>query len=295
MKAAVILPAAGIGKRFTQGAGQGGLPGEAGASGTSGASSKLELSLAGKPVFLRAVELFLGRPEVTQILLAVHPDRLEEFDLRYGDALRFHGVQVVPGGRIERWETVANALGHVDSACTHIAVHDAARPLTSSALLDRVFAAAAEHDAVVPGVAVTQTLKRVEPMPESAGVERDPLDAILGDAGKAVQPGDLRRVVETVDRAALVAVQTPQIFEAALLRRAYAELGGGGQASAVTDDASLVEALGETVVVVEGEPTNLKITQAADAELAGAIVAQREAQHAELSRKRLFADDEDDE
>lgn len=277
MRIAVIIPAAGAGKRFQEGA-----------SGTS----KVEHDLAGKPVFLRSVELFLGRGDVAGVILAVPPDGVDDFRFRWGDKLEFHGVRIVPGGTKERWETVLRALDAVPADATHVAVHDAARPLASEKLIGRVFEAAAKHAAVVPGLAVANTLKRVR---EDAGVAGgDPLDAILGGAGRP----DVKTVVETVDRRDLVEVQTPQVFELGLLRRAYEQLAAGSVDSArITDDASLVEALGDPanpVVVVEGEPTNFKITRAADAELATALIHHRtQVEAKQTAVKRLFGEDDD--
>ncbi|MEX0655629.1 MAG: 2-C-methyl-D-erythritol 4-phosphate cytidylyltransferase [Phycisphaeraceae bacterium] len=287
MKTAVILPAAGVGRRFN--------------GGDDAGPSKVEMTLAGKAVFVRAIELFLRRPEVSDVLLAVHPEKLEAFALRWGDTLRFLGVRLVAGGTVERWETVAKALAEVPAHCTHVAVHDAARPMTSDALIERVFAAAATHDAVIPALPVTSTLKRVKELDTASEPPADPLDAILGDAGKAGgdpggDPGaEVRQVVETVPRAGLVAVETPQVFAVGLLRRAYAQVSEGRfDAAGVTDDASLVEALGEPVYVVEGETENLKLTRAADVALCEAILAKR-AGDASQSRKRLFGDDDEDE
>jgi len=122
-----------------------------------------------------------------------------------------------------------------------VIVHDAARPLATRTLFDAVVAAVrAGADAAVPGVAVADTLKRVE-------------------GG---------RVAETVDRRGLVAVQTPQAFRADALRAAHAT---GGDA---TDDAALVEAAGGVVVVVSGEATNFKVTEPADLERAAALLDQ---------------------
>ncbi len=275
----VILPAAGAGSRFTRGqAGMG--------------PSKVEMVLANKPVFLHAVDLFVKRSDVGRVIVAVSPQQLDDFRFRWGDKLGFLGVKVVAGGEKERWETVANALEAVDEDATHIAVHDAARPLVTDKLIDRVFEAAAKYPAVIPGCDVGATLKRAAE-DDAAGDEVDPLDAILGspvDSGAAV-----RKVVETVDRRGLVAVQTPQVFEAGLLRRAYQQIADGKLATeGITDDAQLIEALGETVRIVEGESTNIKITYPEDAELAEALLGKRgESQAAELAKKRLFGDEDD--
>jgi 2-C-methyl-D-erythritol 4-phosphate cytidylyltransferase len=281
MKIAVILPAAGTGSRFIQAAGpSSSLP-----------QNKLEIDLGGRPVFLRAIERFLKRPGVEQIILAVNPDTIDEFKFRWGDKLGFHGVQVVPGGKAERWETVLKALDAVKPGCTHAAIHDAARPLTSGKLIDRTFEAAQTHAAVIPGLPVSATLKRVGPVETKE--EKDPLDAILGATGKPRL--EVRKVLATVDRRDAVEIQTPQVFELALLRRAYAQITSGQlKGEGITDDAGLVEALGEPVYVVEGEVTNLKITRPDDLSLALAYVqanAQQEAK--DLAKKRLFADEDE--
>jgi len=290
MNITVIIPAAGLGSRFVAGSDNVSRDpfGDLGA-----ALSKIEIDLCGRPVFLRAIELFQERPnQVGQILLAVNPDQVEEFRFKWGDKLAFSGVELVPGGRKERWETVLSAMKHTSGEATHIAVHDAARPLATRRLVDRIFEAAARFAAVVPALPVAGTLKRIDPAHVKDDTV-DPLDAILGSAGKA----DLRaqRVIETVSRLNLVEVQTPQVFEIGLFRRAYAQITEGKiDASRITDDAGLVEALGESVHVIEGETTNVKITRAEDAEFALALVRHREGRSAkETAKKRLFADEED--
>lgn len=281
MQVAVIIPAAGSGTRFND------------AAVTLGGKSKIEQDLAGKPVFLRAIEIFLHNPRVAQIILAVNPGEISDFQVRWGDKLAFHNVKIVPGGKKERWETVLRALETVADDCTHVAVHDAARPLASAALVNRVFDAAARVDAAIPAVPVTATLKKVTSDDEATGTQpADPLDAILGNAGKPdMSPA---RVLETIDRRDFVEVQTPQVFAVDLLRRAYANLANAAETTLITDDAMLVEQLGETVWVVDGESTNVKITRPDDMKTAEALatVAERE-KSAGLGAKRLFADNDD--
>ena len=271
---AVILPAAGIGRRF--------------AAAGSAAASKIEFELDHKPVFLHAVEAFRAIGEVGQIILAVHPDRVDDFRFRWEDKLRFLQVDLIAGGTAERWETVKRALDHVESSASHVAVHDAARPVVSPQMIARVFAAAERLPAVVPGLPVSSTLKRVGSAPDKPAAA-DPLDAILGHEHSPA--ADARRVIETVPRDQLVAVQTPQVFTLELLRRAYAQdLNDLG----ATDDAGLVEALGEPVHVVEGDPGNLKITHPGDAELAAALIAHsKQAGAKERAVQDLFGDDDD--
>ena len=291
MKLAVIVPAAGAGRRF----------------GTGEGPSKVEALIASRPVFLHALEPFLAHRHVEQVILAVHPERVEAFGLRFGDRLRFQGIELVAGGVAERWETVLKALEHVGEACTHVAVHDAARPLLSPALLERVLEAAMDLPAVVPAVAVTDTLKRVEAVSDAGrgadggggagGGAEDVVDAILGPELGHTQAAELQRVVETVDRTSLVAAQTPQVFERSLLERAYVQVREGKLAPAgVTDDASLVQAMGEPVYTIAGESLNLKITTQADLELVAALLEhqQRQRAAADEERKRLFGDDEEE-
>ena len=136
-------------------------------------------------------------------------------------------VAAAVDGGTSRSESVRAGLAAVPASADIIVVHDAARPLVSRALLEAVVAVVrAGADGAVPALPVADTLKQVE--------------------------GD--RVRGTVERNGLVAVQTPQAFEAEMLRAAHR---GGGEA---TDDAALVEAVGGQVVVVPGDPLNLKIT-----------------------------------
>ena len=121
--------------------------------------------------------------------------------------------------------------------------HDAARPLASPALFAAVVAAVTDGgaDGAVPGVPPSDTIKAVD------------------ESG---------RVTDTLDRTTLVAVQTPQVFRAAVLRQAHDAASTGA-----TDDAMLVEALGGTVLVVPGEPGNLKITDPGDLQAAERLLA----------------------
>lgn len=251
MKIAVIIPAAGASTRF-------GGPDR----------NKLDEDLAGRPVLQRTVELFIKRDDVDAIIVAGPHDEaaFELFKDRHGDKLGLLGVTLCRGGKTHRWETVRAALEHAPQDCTHIAVHDGARPATPPEMLDRIFDAARAHDAVIPVVPVTDTLKRLSTEAHAA-LEADPIDAILGDASPGDAKESLRVVEETVPRENLVAAQTPQVFAADLLRRAYAQ-----DALESTDDAGLVERLGAPVVVVDGDLRNLKITKPVDLRLAMAIL-----------------------
>ncbi len=258
MNVCVIMPAAGRSRRF-------------------GASDKLSQDLGGRPLLLRTVEVFAKRDEVRSIIVAgppgtdEEPDAFTAFRDKYGPTLGFRGARVVEGGRSHRWETVRNALAEIPADATHVAVHDAARPGVSDALLDRIFECAATLPAVVPSLAIQATVKRVTDVEEEIQPAEDDAiaDAIFGSAGKITVKA--RTVQETVDRTHLVEAQTPQIFDARLLARAYAQDDRDG----VTDDASLVERLGETVYVVEGDVMNFKVTTPADLRLMRAVMGVR--------------------
>ena len=232
--------------------------------------------------------MFLGRADVVQVLLAVAPARLDDFKLRWADQLAFMGVTVVPGGDADRWESVQSALAFVTPDASHIAIHDAARPCCSPAVIERVFAAASTHRAVVPGLATVDTLKQVKPAPPPAA-ETDPLDALWTskDLPKTWE------VEQTVPRHNLYHVQTPQVFERSVLIQSYAAL-NAGNAAGVTDDASVVQRAGHRVHLVEGDPLNLKLTRPEDAELIQAVYRLRQDASAKQAAERvLFGDDED--
>jgi 2-C-methyl-D-erythritol 4-phosphate cytidylyltransferase len=145
---------------------------------------------------------------------------------------------IVPGGAT-RSESVRAGLAAVPNEAEVVVVHDAARPLATVQLFETVVQAVRDGaDAAVPAVPVTDTVKRVK--------------------------GE--KVAETLDRSELVAVQTPQAFDAHALRRAHEPQPEG------TDDASLIEGIGGTVVVVEGEQANLKITHPQDLVVARSLV-----------------------
>ncbi|MEM6392207.1 MAG: IspD/TarI family cytidylyltransferase [Planctomycetota bacterium] len=286
----VILPAAGKGRRFS-------------ADGVASAS-KIEFELAGRAAFLHTIDRFLERGDVGQIILAVDPDGYDTLEQRWGEQLAFMGVELMPGGRAERWETVQLALDRVSSDARYVAVHDAARPLVSSTLIERVVSTlqdaeltAPEVAGVVPGLAVADSLKRVEPTESQQPADR--ADDILGlidngDERNAGAAPPVQRVVEAVARESLVGVQTPQVFRAGVLREAYRTI-ASQPPEGITDDAGLVQRLGHPVWVVEGEPINFKITRPDDARLAEAWLSQGRAKAEQADAVReLFGDDDED-
>ena len=197
----------------------------AGGSGRRFGAPKQFSVLGGRPVLEWAVDAC--RPFSEGIVLVVPPDVAD------ADA-PLHGADALVAGGDTRADSVRRGLAAVPAEADVVLVHDAARPLATPAVFAAVITAVVDEgaDAAVPGVPVRDTIKEVD---------------------------DAHNVTATLDRAALVAVQTPQGFRADVLRRAHQQ----GMTNA-TDDAVLVEALGGRVRVVPGDPGNLKITTTDD-------------------------------
>lgn len=179
------------------------------------------------------------------------------------------GIEVVPGSPSSRQASVALGLTAALAArpdAVVVLVHDAARALTPPGVVRRVVAAVrAGHDAVVPALPVTDTVKEVS------------LAGRTGPGGAPAAGVPVEEVVGTPDRARLRAVQTPQGFATATLVAAH-RLGADravDETRAASDDAGLVEAAGGTVVVVEGDPLAMKVTAPLDLALAESLAAAR--------------------
>lgn len=199
---------------------------------------KAWVDLGGEPLLVRPLRMLAGIEEVDAIVVvapAVHHAELYRLGTSVG-----RQVTCVEGGR-ERQDSVAAALDAAPEAAWYL-VHDAARPLASADLARRLLRDVRARGAVIPGVAVVDTVKRVD----ASG-----------------------RVVETPPRHELRAIQTPQAFEGDLLRRAHA---APRSAQPATDDAQLIEFLGVPVYVVDGEPHNLKVTTPEDLERVRALL-----------------------
>lgn len=191
------------------------------------------MALAGRTLLEIAVDGLLGSGVIERVVVAAPPNRVAEAAALLGDR-----AEVVAGGP-ERPDSVRCALAAVGDP-DFVLVHDAARPLTPADQIGRVVAALCDGQrAVIPVLPVVDTIKAVD----ANGV-------VLG----------------TPERAGLRAVQTPQGFETALLRRAY------GRACAATDDAGLVENLGVPVHTVAGDALAFKITTPLDLRLAATVV-----------------------
>ncbi len=244
MSTSAILTAAGSGTRL-------GLPGP-----------KALVELAGVPLVVHAARRLAASGVVAEIVVVVPPARLAGFRALLGGHVRPGlgvPVRVVEGGP-SRQASVAAGLAALGSDVDVVLVHDAARALASADLVRRVEAQVrAGHRAVVPGLPLVDTVKQVGP---------------AGEDGTSP-------VLTTVPRTDLRVVQTPQGFDRALLDAAH--LAGrersAQESTAATDDAALVEALGEQVWVVAGEEMAMKITTTRDLAVAE-LLARAEADEA---------------
>jgi len=192
--------------------------------------------LAGRAVWLHSAEKFLERDDVKQVVVVVSPEDREAFVETFGANLAFMGVTLAEGGA-ERADSVRNGLEKLGPTIDMVAIHDAARPCVAPVWIDKVFEAGAKTGAAILATPVVSTLKRVGP------------------------DGTIQA---TVDRTNLWEAQTPQVFARAVLEKAFASSVG----SRFTDEAQLVESIGQKVTVVQGSPINLKITSREDLRLA---------------------------
>ncbi len=246
MKLAVLIPAGGASTRF-------------------GAKDKLSEDVGGRPLLLRTVEFFTKREDVTEIIVAGPADNFESFKERFGPSLAFHGVKIIVGGKT-RGASVRNALNRVSDSIDFVAVHDAARPALTENLFDDLLLACSEYDAVVPALPLHGTIKRAESTTQKITEDDAVVESILGASS---QPSvEASKVLETIDRTNLWEMQTPQIFTLSLLKRGYEK----DSALHCTDDAQVIENLGEPVYLIKGDSRNIKVTTKEDYRLVKAIL-----------------------
>ena len=225
----IILPAAGRSLRF------------------GGSRGKLLELLAGEPVVRHSVRAFLSREDVSAVVIASSSDDVSILLEALGPHATDARLHFCRGGE-SRAESVRNALHFVPPGIEWVAVHDAARPLVSRALISRAFSVARQKGAAVPALPVALTIKQaIGPLPA--------------------------KVDQTVPRQSLWAMQTPQVMKRADLVAAYesCEL----PLDQVTDDAQLLELAGRETWLVEGEEQNLKITTRIDLQVAEMILGAR--------------------
>ncbi|MGH9476727.1 MAG: 2-C-methyl-D-erythritol 4-phosphate cytidylyltransferase [Terriglobales bacterium] len=234
-----ILPAAGLSTRM--------------GSTTTGQARKPMMEIAGAPILVHTVRRFQSCPGLREVLVPVRREDRALVESCLSAAHFPFPVRVLEGGNARQdsvWNAVqvlGNELGPAGDDVL-ILVHDAVRPFLDAKVLQSALAAAEHHPAVIVAVAAVDTVKQVERV-----------------------GADENRVTTTLPRERIVLAQTPQICRLGLLRRAYAKAHGDGFYA--TDEAALIEHLGEDVFVVPGSARNWKITTPADLALAEMVIA----------------------
>jgi 2-C-methyl-D-erythritol 4-phosphate cytidylyltransferase len=212
----------------------------AGGHGVRMGRKKQDIRLGARPVLRWTLDVLEATPEIEGVVVVVPAEDVEAWRRRLRSCRK---VRAVVAGGAERQASVAHGLAAVPGTARWILVHDGVRPCITPALVRRVVAAAQTHGAAIAALPIAETLKR----------------AVGG------------RVTETVPRDGLWAIQTPQGFQAALLREAHRRAAVDGVLG--TDDAALVERLGTAVHLVPGLPGNVKITRPEDLPLARRLLA----------------------
>ena len=202
-----------------------------------GALPKQFMMLDNEPILARSINRMheaLPAAEIVVVLPEEHVELWKNIAARF-DVARH---KIALGGK-ERFHSVKNGLAALSDEVSIVGIHDAVRPLASKKLIIKLFLEAENNTAVIPIVAPIDSYRIVE--------------------------GDNSRII---DRSALRMVQTPQVFQAEALRKAYEQ----PFSTAFTDDASVMEAAGHKVTLVEGERENIKITTPSDMLIAEAII-----------------------
>lgn len=206
---------------------------------------KILLDLGGMPVIARTLLAFQQSDCIDEILVVTRHDRLQEIaDICYNNGIT-KTVKVVSGG-VTRAESALAGVSQVSDDIDIIAIHDAARPLVSKNLIERVVCAAESNLAVAPAVRATDTVR------------------ILNAKGA---------VTDTPDRDLVALIQTPQAFSADIIKGALTRT--VERHLPVTDDCSAVEQMGVKVTIVDGEGDNIKLTTSRDIYLATKILSDR--------------------
>lgn len=203
------------------------------ALGDGGGELKQLRWVAGKPMLLHSLQTFQARPDVAMVVCVV-PQRYAGDPPPWLFQCDIERMLISVGGKT-RGESVQNGLEDLTAACQVVLIHDAARPLVSPGMIDRVVAEARQGHGAIAALPVTDTLKEVD-----------------GNG----------RIVRTIERTNLWRAQTPQGFPRELIVRAHAEARAANVSA--TDDAALLERLGLPVIVVRGSERAMKITEEGD-------------------------------
>jgi len=221
---------------------------------------KAFVELGGRPLIEWSLAALDSARSIGSIVIAAPADYVREAELAANLAAPKAAVAVTPGGST-RAASIELALEHVRGDL--VAIHDAARPLITPELVDRIVARLDQEqdaEAVIAAVRLTDTIKLAGATRASSGEQPDESET---------------RVAETLDREALWAAQTPQAFRLEALQRAQRRAADAGELDQATDEAWLIERAGGRVLLEETGAANFKVTTAADLTAASALVGAR--------------------
>ena len=204
--------------------------------------NKQFIKLEGKEIIAYTIEKFYNNSNIEDIVVVVKEDESEFFKKEILDKYNFKNVKIAYGGK-ERQDSVYNGLKLLDEKCDVVLIHDGARPFVSDKIIDKSIEEAKEHKAIVVGVPVKDTIKVID---------------------------NDKNIVDTPNRSALWAVQTPQTFDYNILIDAYKDAFKNKFYG--TDDAMLVERIGYKVKMLEGSYNNIKITTQEDLNVGSQIL-----------------------
>jgi 2-C-methyl-D-erythritol 4-phosphate cytidylyltransferase len=201
------------------------------------------IELSGVPIIVRTIRCFLSYDPAIRLIISVHRNYKSHLE----GVIEKHNLQtadiVITIGGDTRFESVRNGLALLDEQQALVAIHDAARPFVSEEAIRQCFEVAAQKGNAVPCVKLNDSLRKIS-----------------------------NNINHSVNRNEFRIIQTPQCFLSSLIKKAFNEAEG----TAFTDDAAVLEATGEQIVLVEGNEENIKITSPHDLLIAKAIVAAHE-------------------
>lgn len=204
--------------------------------------NKQFIKLKNKEIVAHTIDKFYNSENIDDIVVVIREDEEEYFNKNIKEKYGFTNIKVAHGGN-ERQDSVFNGIKMLKKECEVVLIHDGARPFVTDDIIKRSINKANEHNAIVIGVKVKDTIK------------------VVSDNGN---------IIDTPNRSYLWAVQTPQVFKYDIITKAYEDAYNNNYYG--TDDAMLVERIGYNVKMIEGSYNNIKITTQEDLEFGEQIL-----------------------
>ncbi|RDC51102.1 2-C-methyl-D-erythritol 4-phosphate cytidylyltransferase [Paraclostridium bifermentans] len=204
--------------------------------------NKQFIKLKNKEIVAHTIDKFYNSENIDDIVVVIREDEEEYFNKNIKEKYGFTNIKVAHGGN-ERQDSVFNGIKMLKKECEVVLIHDGARPFVTDDIIKRSINKANEHNAIVVGVKVKDTIK------------------VVSDNGN---------IIDTPNRSYLWAVQTPQVFKYDIITKAYEDAYNNNYYG--TDDAMLVERIGYNVKMIEGSYNNIKITTQEDLEFGEQIL-----------------------